>query len=337
VTRVEVLRSVAAKLRSAVIKSHAVDFDGTIAEAPKEWRGPGYVGAPVPEMIEQIKQWIAAGEEVKILTARMASSNPESERRQSEQAIRQFLVDNLGDAGKDIVITAEKDPGMEDITDDKAVAVDPAVEKGDHTMPEPKQNESEQDFVSRCVPEVMREGADQQAALGKCYGIYRNANKAVGTVDTMSEASEHGGGAAMGRHGLGDVQAAEDEHGVPEDNHHTETTRNDVTSVTKRILVKTLGAVVKCAILAKSITVSKSESVDPTELYEGTLEEMEHTDDWRIAMQIALDHLAETPDYYRRLAQAGLMGEQEPRPTLEAKPPKNGVTEGDATTLSSDN
>jgi hypothetical protein len=44
-------------------------------------------------------------------------------------------------------------------------------------MPNPKSGESESEFVGRCVPIVMQEGADQQSALGKCYGIYRNAKK----------------------------------------------------------------------------------------------------------------------------------------------------------------
>ncbi len=40
---------------------------------------------------------------------------------------------------------------------------------------------------------------------------------------------------------------------------------------------------------------------DPKELARGTKHEMEHTDDVRVARRIALDHLAEMPDYYRRL------------------------------------
>lgn len=45
---------------------------------------------------------------------------------------------------------------------------------------------------------------------------------------------------------------------------------------------------------------------DPGDLKEGTVEEMEHTQDARIAQQIAMDHLAEDPDYYRKLSKAGL-------------------------------
>jgi len=39
-------------------------------------------------------------------------------------------------------------------------------------MPTPNENESQADYVKRCVPIVMKEGADQKAALGKCYGMW---------------------------------------------------------------------------------------------------------------------------------------------------------------------
>jgi hypothetical protein len=39
---------------------------------------------------------------------------------------------------------------------------------------------------------------------------------------------------------------------------------------------------------------------------------MEHTTDWREAMQIALDHLQEVSDYYTKLAEAGLMTAKSP-------------------------
>jgi hypothetical protein len=41
--------------------------------------------------------------------------------------------------------------------------------------------------------------------------------------------------------------------------------------------------------------------VDPLELKAGIDVEKEHTDDENVARTIALDHLAEIPDYYTRL------------------------------------
>jgi len=43
-------------------------------------------------------------------------------------------------------------------------------------MPTPNKGEERGHFVSRCVKEVMGEGRDQQAALGKCYGIWRQSH-----------------------------------------------------------------------------------------------------------------------------------------------------------------
>ena len=158
----------------------------------------------------------------------------------------------------------------------------PEVAKEDKPMPEPKENESEQDFVSRCVPIVMGEGDDQDAALGKCYGIYRNATKAMGTVDTMADASLEK---------FNDAEKAQ------------------VSPAVRRAKMA-LSAVVKTAIMAAIIQQTRKSgmAVDPVELYEGTCEEMEHTPDWHQAMQIAMDHLSETPDYYTQLKSAGLAG-----------------------------
>jgi hypothetical protein len=50
-------------------------------------------------------------------------------------------------------------------------------------MPNPKANESEQDFVARCVPVVMKEGKTQEQALGACYGIFRSAKKKTASID----------------------------------------------------------------------------------------------------------------------------------------------------------
>lgn len=48
------------------------------------------------------------------------------------------------------------------------------------------------------------------------------------------------------------------------------------------------------------------EDFDPVELRRGMRHELEHTPDRRIAQEIAMDHLAEDPMYYRKLEGAGL-------------------------------
>ena len=56
----------------------------------------------------------------------------------------------------------------------------------------------------------------------------------------------------------------------------------------------------------KGILLEKKEvdinKVDPVQLSKGTRVEMEHTDDPKKAQKIALDHLAEDPAYYSKLA-----------------------------------
>lgn len=39
-------------------------------------------------------------------------------------------------------------------------------------MPKPKKGEKKQDYVSRCIPEVIGEGKPPKEAAGKCYGMY---------------------------------------------------------------------------------------------------------------------------------------------------------------------
>ena len=51
--------------------------------------------------------------------------------------------------------------------------------------------------------------------------------------------------------------------------------------------------------------------VDKHQLAIGIEVEMEHTDDKVIAIEIALDHLKENPEYYSKLVQADLVDEPE--------------------------
>jgi hypothetical protein len=45
-------------------------------------------------------------------------------------------------------------------------------------MPTPKPNEKQSDYISRCVKEVMNEeNTNKEQALGKCYGMFREAKK----------------------------------------------------------------------------------------------------------------------------------------------------------------
>ena len=50
----------------------------------------------------------------------------------------------------------------------------------------------------------------------------------------------------------------------------------------------------------------RPEEFDPAALRRGIEVELEHTSDRRVAMEIAMDHLVEDPDYYEKLTRAGL-------------------------------
>ncbi len=60
---------------------------------------------------------------------------------------------------------------------------------------------------------------------------------------------------------------------------------------------------------------SVSDKIDPTELAIGVQTEMEHTNDLKIAKEIALDHLAHHPKYYSKLAKAGLSRDFDCKPS----------------------
>ena len=63
----------------------------------------------------------------------------------------------------------------------------------------------------------------------------------------------------------------------------------------------------KWGTLKRTLSVlAKPQEVDPKELKMGIEVEKEHTDNKHAAEKIARDHLAEHPDYYTRLKNAGL-------------------------------
>lgn len=85
-----------------------VDLDGTMAHYDG-FKGDDHVGEPIQPMIDRVKQWIAAGKDVRIFTA-----------RKPHPAIRKFSKDNFG---KILPITNLKDHKMQALYDDRAVGV----------------------------------------------------------------------------------------------------------------------------------------------------------------------------------------------------------------------
>lgn len=106
-----------------------VDFDGTLAQYDG-WRGPDFVGEPVPEMLKMVRQWVAEGRDVRIFTARVSdvyfevgngfSHTPENAAQQ-ERLIREWCKKYIG---VELPVTFKKDLQMEVLFDDRAVQVE---------------------------------------------------------------------------------------------------------------------------------------------------------------------------------------------------------------------
>lgn len=100
-----------------------VDFDGTLAHYDG-WQGATHCGAPVPAMVERVKHWLAEGREVRIFTARVWA-DPSSQARTAEAhaagvAIEAWCKQHIGRA---LSVTCQKDYGMIELWDDRAVQV----------------------------------------------------------------------------------------------------------------------------------------------------------------------------------------------------------------------
>lgn len=94
-----------------------VDLDGTLA-VHDVWQGFEHIGEPIPAMVNRVKQWLAEGITVKIVTARAANT---SELREiAIPVIEQWCLTHIGQV---LEITAEKDYGMIELWDDRAVTV----------------------------------------------------------------------------------------------------------------------------------------------------------------------------------------------------------------------
>jgi hypothetical protein len=95
-----------------------VDLDGTLAEYT-EWKGPTHIGAPIPLMVNRVKQWIKEGVEVRIFTARVSKYNPA--RIEAMYAIMDWTTKVFGVM---LTVTAEKDYDMLELWDDRATKVE---------------------------------------------------------------------------------------------------------------------------------------------------------------------------------------------------------------------
>jgi len=102
-----------------------VDLDGTLA-VYDGWKGPNFIGAPIAPMVNRVKEWLAQGRQVKIMTARVGprktSKDPFDTAAQQTYIIKRWCKTHLG---QELEVTATKDFGMEVLYDDRAIQVEP--------------------------------------------------------------------------------------------------------------------------------------------------------------------------------------------------------------------
>ena len=101
-----------------------VDLDGTLAYYDG-WKGAHHIGEPVPKMLERVLRWLEAGHQVAIVTARVAYRSEYDDPHEVDtvrQAIEAWCKKHLGQV---IPITNEKDYGMFELWDDRAIQVIP--------------------------------------------------------------------------------------------------------------------------------------------------------------------------------------------------------------------
>ena len=99
-----------------------VDLDGTLAHYDG-FKGADVIGAPIGPMMARVYEWLEAGIEVRIVTARAATeNNPWPE--QVAPAIKAIEAWCLKHVGVVLPITASKDYAMIELWDDRAVRVE---------------------------------------------------------------------------------------------------------------------------------------------------------------------------------------------------------------------
>lgn len=104
-----------------------VDFDGTLSHY-NGW-GNGELGKPVQAMQTRVLDWLNAGREVRIVTARVAETGSRNQvggfddnafASEQRAKIEAWCIEHLG---RIIPVTAMKDFGMVELWDDRCVRV----------------------------------------------------------------------------------------------------------------------------------------------------------------------------------------------------------------------
>jgi hypothetical protein len=100
-----------------------VDLDGTLARY-EGWHDDGGIGEPIPRMVRRVQDWLAAGYEVRIFTAR-AQAAGYIEGKTRDEIVAQIQDWTELHVGARLPVTCEKDLYMIELWDDRAVQVVP--------------------------------------------------------------------------------------------------------------------------------------------------------------------------------------------------------------------
>jgi hypothetical protein len=99
-----------------------VDLDGTLAHW-EQWGPDLHIGAPIAPMVARVRDWLDAGYNVKIMTARIGD-HPlcRTTREERIKAISDWTREHIGTR---LEVTDVKDFQMLELWDDRAVQVEP--------------------------------------------------------------------------------------------------------------------------------------------------------------------------------------------------------------------
>ena len=95
-----------------------VDLDGTLVRSDGKWRGVHHIGEPIIPMVRRVREWLASGQEVRIMTARVCNNDDDGARSYIEDWCVKYL-------GQKLAVTNEKDYDMIELWDDRAIQVIP--------------------------------------------------------------------------------------------------------------------------------------------------------------------------------------------------------------------
>jgi len=57
-------------------------------------------------------------------------------------------------------------------------------------MPNPRKNEKKKEYISRCIPQVIKEGKEQDQAIAICYSMWKEHEKSSKATITYKDGDE---------------------------------------------------------------------------------------------------------------------------------------------------